>query len=153
MKKIVIVFAVFIYVLKGIAQEIDRSTRYEIKILEKLVVDITRKRHPIVFFDGLNKRKISLLERYSTLRRTNNMSEADFVFVKNKNKPFTAYKPTLALDFTSLKNCNYCIGVFSWKNGRPILILFEENLERFNILLPKEYRYFIESKSMVIGRK
>jgi hypothetical protein len=90
---------------------------------------------------------------YSNLRIVSNISEADFVFIKNKNKKYKAVKPTLALDFTSVRNCELCIGVFSWRNGRPILILFKENLQRFRIKLPKEYRYFIESKKYVIGKR
>jgi len=152
LKKFIAVILALLYVSFSFA-EVDRSTRYEIKILEKLVVDVTKKRHPYVYFDGLSRKKVRLIKRFSTLRETKNIKDADFVFVKNKKKPFKAIKPTLALDFASLKYCRYCIGVFSWKNGRPILILFKENLERFHIVLPEEYKYFIESKSLMIGKK
>ncbi|WP_457625591.1 hypothetical protein [Persephonella sp.] len=153
MRKVIVIITAFIYFFESFAQEIDRSIRYEIKILERLVMDITGKTHPSVYTDGLTSRKIYLLQMYSNLRIVSNISEADFVFIKNKNEKYKAVKPTLALDFTSVRNCELCIGVFSWRNGRPILILFKENLQRFRIKLPKEYRYFIESKKYVIGKR
>ncbi|MDQ7056548.1 MAG: hypothetical protein Q9M89_08920 [Persephonella sp.] len=153
MRKIVVFLAVFVYVLKGFPQEIDKSVLYEIKILEKLVIDVTKKRYPSVYFYGVKRERIFLINRYSTLRQAYSIDDADFVFLKNRKNPFKAEKPTLALDFRSLKNCSLCIGVFSWKNGRPILILFQENLNKFRIVLPEEYRYFIESKMINVGKR
>ncbi len=153
MKKILIVISVFIYVLKGVSQEIDRSVKYEMKILEKLVTDITGKRYPRVYFDGVSSQKVTLLVRFTTIKLAEDMQNADFVFIKNKTSKFNAVKPTIALDFVSVKNCSLCIGVFSWRNGRPILILFRENLQKFNIILPKEYKYYIESKKYIVGKK
>ncbi|MBK3332106.1 hypothetical protein GWK41_03370 [Persephonella atlantica] len=153
MRRLIILLAVFVYAVKGLSQEVDKSVLYEIKILEKLVIDVTKKRYPSVYFYGVKKEKIFLINRYSTLRQVYSIEDADFVFLKNRKNPFKADKPTLALDFRSLKNCGFCIGVFSWKNGRPILILFQENLEKFRIVLPEEYRYFIESKMMSIGKR
>ncbi|SNZ07823.1 hypothetical protein SAMN06265182_1038 [Persephonella hydrogeniphila] len=153
MKRLIVIIAAFVYFLESFAQEIDRSIKYEIKILERLVIDVTKKRHPSVYTDGLDNRKVYLLQMYSNLRIAPNITEADFVFIKNKKEKYNAIKPTLALDFTSIRNCDLCIGVFSWRNGRPILILFKENLQKYNIKLPKEYRYFIESKKYIIGKK
>jgi len=155
LKKLIVFIGALIYVYVSLAYgiDIDRSTRYEIKILEKLVIDITKKKHPAVYFEGLSRKKIRLIKKFSSLHEADNIEDADFVFVKDKKKPFNTEKPTLALDFVSLKYCKYCIGVFSWKNGRPILILFKENLEKFGIVLPEEYKYFIESKSLLLGKR
>lgn len=153
MKKAIILLSVFLYVFKGLSQEIDRSVRYEMKILERLVIDITGKRFPKVYFDGVSKKKIRMLTRFTTIREINNVSEADFVFIKNKTEKYIPVRPTMALDFISVKNCDLCIGVFTWRNGRPILILFRENLQKFDIVLPKEYKYYIESKKYIIGKK
>ncbi len=153
MKKVFIIFSVFLYVFKGFSQEIDRSLMYEMKILERLVIDITGKRYPKVYFDGVSEKKVSMLLRFTKIKMVNDMLKADFVFIKNKTKKFNAVRPTIALDFISIKNCDLCIGVFSWRNGRPILILFRENLQRFDIVLPKEYKYYIESKKYIVGKK
>jgi len=153
LKKAIILLSVFLYVFKGLSQEIDRSVRYEMKILERLVIDITGKRFPKVYFDGVSKKKIRMLTRFTTIREINNVSEADFVFIKNKTEKYIPVRPTMALDFISVKNCDLCIGVFTWRNGRPILILFRENLQKFDIVLPKEYKYYIESKKYIIGKK
>ena len=153
MKKVLITFSVFLYVFKGFSQEIDRSLRYEMKILERLVIDITGKKHPKVYFDGISEKKISMLLRFTTIKMVNDVSKADFVFIKSKTKEFKAIRPTIALDFVSIKNCDLCIGIFSWRNGRPILILFRENLQKFDIILPKEYKYYIESKKNIAGKK
>ena len=153
MKKITIILAIFLYVLKGFSQDIDKSVLYEIKILEKLVKDVTKKNRPSVYFYGVKEKKIILVKKHSSLKQADSIKDADFIFLKDRKVVFNADKPTLALDFTSLKNCRFCIGVFSWKNGRPILILFQENLNKFRIVLPKEYKYFIESKMLSIGKK
>ncbi len=141
------------YVLEAVGMEVDKSVIYEIKILDKLVRDITKKKHPSVYFLGVEGKKVSLILKLSALKQATNIEKADFIFLKNRNKKFYAYKPTLALDFGSLKHCRYCVGVFSWKNGRPILILFQENLNKFRIVLPKEYDYFIESRMINVGKR
>ncbi|WP_029521330.1 hypothetical protein [Persephonella sp. IF05-L8] len=152
MKKIVI-FLVFVYVLTAFAVDIDAATKLEIKILEKLVLDITGKKNPLVYFIGLSKKKVNLLTRYSVLKKAKTEASADFVFIKDINKKFYATKPTVALDYSSFKKCENCIGLFTWRNGRPILLLIEENLIKFHISLPEDYKYFIESKNFNIGKK
>jgi len=153
LRKLLVIFSVFLYVFKGYPQDIDKSLKYEMKILERLVIDITGKKYPKVFFDGVGENKIRMIIRFTTIKMVNNISKADFVFIKNKTRKYNAIKPTIALDFASVKNCDFCIGVFSWRNGRPILILFKENLQKFDIVLPKEYKYYIESKKYIVGKK
>ncbi len=153
MRRLLVILLTLVYVLGAIGQEIDKSVIYEVKILEKLVKDITKKKRPYVYFVGLKRQKVSVILKLSTLRQAVNIDKADFIFLKNRKRKFYAYKPTLALDFSSLRHCKYCIGVFSWKNGRPILILFQENLNKFRIVLPKEYDYFIESRMINVGKR
>ncbi len=139
--------------LTSFAGDIDPSIKYEIKILEKLVRDATKKEKPEVYFIGLSQRKIDLLITHTTLRKARDEKSADFVFIKNVKREFNAVKPTMALDYSSFEKCKDCIGLFTWRNGRPVLLLIEENLIKFHISLPEDYKYFIESKNFTIGKK
>ncbi len=139
--------------LIAFAADIDSAAKLEIKILEKLVLDVTRKKKPLVYFIGVPKKKIHLLTSYSSLKETKTEDKADFVFIQNIKKKFDATKPTMALDYSSFEKCENCIGLFTWRNGRPILLLIEENLLKFHISLPDDYKYFIESKNFNVGKK
>ena len=143
----------FLYVFDDqvIAQR-EEYLKYEIKILEKLIRDTTRKERPSVYIFCPKNTLKKHFNRFSSLRISESTNKADFIIVKNLTVPLNEKKPALALDFRSLKYCPYCIGIFSWKNGRPMLIIFKEVITEFNIKLPSEYNYFIDSRKNVFVR-
>ena len=129
----------------------DRAKIYEVRIIEKLIWDATKKSMPKVYIVAPDKEAETLrkdLIRYARkIKVVVSIDKADFILVKNVKKPIKINKPALALDFSSLEYCPVCIGVFAWKNGRPMLLLYRDKLLFFKIELPDDYKYFIEDKA------
>ncbi len=74
------------------------------------------------------------------------VNSASIIFVGNLTKQVKFNKPTFALDCKSLKYCPDCFGVFFWKNGRPMVVLFEEVIKRQGLKIPSKYNKYIDSK-------
>ncbi len=154
MRKIYMIFIFLIGLLiltltHSYANHSELAEEYEISIIEKLIIDSISKRNPYVYIYSEDKEKKekfkNKLKKFSkSLKTTSSLYKADFIIVLVLSKKKDFKKPALALDFKSLKYCLSCIGVFSWKNGRPNLILFKEKLDMLRIKLPQEYSYFIE---------
>ena len=152
MRKIylILAFCLIIFSLKfSYAHEHSLADQYEATIIERLIVDSTKKENPYIYIYSEDREKKELfkekIKKFAKhLKITSKLYKADFVIVLNLNRKKDFKKPSLALDFSALENCPSCIGVFSWKNGRPNLVLFKEKLIQMTIRLPKEYSYFIE---------
>ncbi|WP_457622455.1 hypothetical protein [Persephonella sp.] len=151
MKKVICIIIAFLYVQVSQAQQLEIYKMYEIKILSKLVTDVTKRKNPKVYFIGLDREEIRAFKNYTHLKITLSANDADFIFVKNLSSPLKINKPVFSLDFKSLKYCKNCFGVFSWRNGRPMLIIFREVINALKINLPEEYDYFIDSKKYILS--
>ena len=151
MKKVLFIFLALIYVNTSLAEHLEVYKMYEIKILSKLVKDVTRIKNPKVYFIGLDREEIKVFKKYTNIKVTLSIKDADFVFVKNLRRPLKINKPVFSLDFKSLKYCKNCCGVFSWRNGRPMLIIFKEVINSLKIHLPEDYDYFIDSKKYILS--
>jgi len=153
-KIISLIMVVFLCVFNDqVIAKREKYLKYEIEIIEKLIKDTTKKEKPYVYiFCPKNNLKKHFKHLSSSLRITEIIDKADFIVVKNLAVLLDEKKPALALDFHSLKYCPYCIGIFSWRNGRPMLIIFKEEIARFNIELPPEYNYFIDSRKNMFVR-
>ena len=133
----------------SLAYEFTLADQYEISIIERLIIDSVKKKNPYVYVYSENKNKKKFfyqkIKKFAkNIKLTSKLYKADFIIVLDVKKRKISQKPALALNFEAMKYCLSCVGVFSWKNGRPNLILFENKLEKFMIKLPKEYSYFIE---------
>ncbi len=151
MKRFIFIILALIYVHTSYGEQIEVYKLYEIKILSKLVTDVTKIKNPKVYFIGLDREEIKAFKKYTPIKTTYSVEDADFIFVKNLSRPLKINKPVFSLDFKSLKYCKNCFGVFSWRNGRPMLIIFKEVINSLKIHLPKEYDYFIDSKKYILS--
>ena len=151
MRKVLTLLTVFVYVFLCYGSPVEEYRKYEIRILTKLVKDVTKKNSPTVYFIGTDIKDIKLFKELSPLKVVKEIKNADFIFVKNLKKKIKLNKPTFALDFDSLKYCPDCFGIFSWRNGRPMLIIFKEIIHGSQITLPEEYKYFIDSRKYVLN--
>ncbi len=128
----------------------DKAKLYEAEIIEKLIIDATKKDKPGVYIIAPQAEKEAIekeLVLYAhKIKIVKTPDKADFLVVKHISRKITIKKPALSLDFYSFEFCPICIGVFAWKNGRPILLLYRDRLRYFKIKLPKDYDYFIEDQ-------
>ena len=131
------------------AHDLTLADRYEISIIERLIIDSVQKENPYVYVYSENENEEEIfkqkLKKFAkNIKLTSKLYKADFIIVLDMKKRKDFKKPALALDFEAIKYCLSCVGIFSWKNGRPNLILFKKKLEKLMIKLPKEYSYLIE---------
>ena len=119
------------------------------KDLAKFVSDITGKGNPKVCVVGSSQNDLNLFNG----AKKSNMSEinsADIVFVKNLQQNVSINnQKVVALDCKSLKYCPNCLGVFYFKNGRTMLVIFEEELKKLNLKLPSKYNNYIDSRQFL----
>ncbi|WP_456403135.1 hypothetical protein [Persephonella sp.] len=151
MRKLILLILTALCFASAFGEQLEGYKKYEVKILSKLVLDVTKKPKPKVYYIGLDGEDIKILKKSKDLSIVNDIKKADFVFVKNLSKDLKVKKPVFSLDFKSLKYCSSCFGVFSWRNGRPMLIIFEEAIKSMGIKLPEEYDYFIDSKKYLVS--
>ncbi|NPA52853.1 MAG: hypothetical protein GXO22_08155 [Aquificae bacterium] len=126
----------------------EQEIKIEVKILEKISVDIVKKNPVKVYVIGYNK---NYLKKYAKkLLVVENCNEADIIIAKENNEQLknTCKKkiPGIALNYLLLKENPNFIGALFWYKGRPNLVFISFRLEKFKIKLPKSYGRYIEEK-------
>jgi len=118
------------------------------RALAKFVGDITGKSSPKVCIVSSSKNDLNLFNSAKNANQSE-LNGADIVFVKNLQSNVNSGKIMIALDCKSLKYCPNCLGVFYVKNGRTMLVIFEEMLKKLNLKLPSKYNNYVDSKQYV----
>lgn len=119
----------------------DGSVKYEVKIIERLVLDITSKPNPKVC---VVEYPSSYIQQYAPSLTVTNCNQADIV-ISSSDKDLSYNKPVLVVGFPYIKDGDI-IGAIFWRKGRPQIILIEKNIQKFDINLPQEYRKYIIKK-------
>ncbi len=120
----------------------------EVKILEKISVDITKKKPAKVFVIGYDK---NYIKKYAKkLIVVDDCNKADIIIAKEeKDIIFSSCKkkiPGIALRYSLLKENKNFIGALFWYKGRPNLVFVSFRLKQFQIKLPKSYSKYIEEQ-------
>ena len=119
------------------------------KALAQFVSEITGKGNPKVCVVGSSQNDLNLFND-AKKANLNELNSADLIFVKNLSQKINvSNKKVIALDCKSLKYCPHCLGVFYVKNGRTMLVLFEEELKKSNLKLPSKYNNYIDSREFL----
>ncbi|WP_028950816.1 hypothetical protein [Sulfurihydrogenibium subterraneum] len=140
--KILLAF-ILVISFKALSQEDPVYT--EVKLLEKILLDITQKQ--AVYICIYDSEKVQYIQKYSTKIHITNCQNADII-LSNREIPYSN-KPVIALNEEILKQLQNAIGGLYWKKGRPQLIFLEDRLKKFDIQLPSEYdRFIIKSRNL-----
>ena len=149
----VIFFGVLILHTSSLAGELisvcSNKNNIKAKSLAKFVSDITGKGNPKLCVVGSSQNDLNL---FNNAKKTNKseLNSADLIFVKDLQKNINiSNKKIVALDCKSLKYCSNCLGVFYFKNGRTMLVIFEEELKKLNLKLPSKYNNYIDSRQFL----
>lgn len=132
----------FIVVISSFAE--DGAVKYEVKIIEKIVIDITGKENPKVC--TVNYPSV-YIQNYSSNLILTNCNQADIV-ISSSNRELNYNKPTIEVGTPQINNPNV-IGLIFWRKGRPQIIFIEKNLKKFDIQLPEEYKKYIIKKELI----
>ncbi|MFN4307383.1 hypothetical protein [Sulfurihydrogenibium azorense] len=138
MKTLKILLA-FILVISFKALSQQDLIQVEVKLLEKVLSDITQKQ--LIYVCIYDSEKIQYIQKYCTKIHITNCEKAD-VIISDREIPYNN-KPVIALNEEILKKLQNAIGGLYWKKGRPQLIFLEDRLKKFDIQLPSEYNRFI----------
>lgn len=144
MKTLKILLA-FILVISFKALSQEDPIQVEVKLLEKVLSDITQKQ--LMYVCIYDSEKIQYIQKYCTKIHITNCEKAD-VIISDREIPYNN-KPVIALNEEILKKLKNAIGGLYWKKGRPQLIFLEDRLKKFDIQLPSEYnRFIIKSENL-----
>lgn len=126
----------------------------EVKILQKLFLDILKKKEVRVFLVGDKRERYRKnIERFAKkLKVVDSCKDADITLIAGFVDKFPRDCLEGLLFSTKRENLfkfRNCLGAFYWKKGRPNLVLIRERLEKHRIELPSEYDRFIESEVKV----
>jgi len=134
-----------------IIKEFSDERELEIKILEKIFADITRKKQVRVVILGNKSTYFSEgIRRYARrLKETKTCKKADVVFLAGVYRGKLPGECGGKILFSSRRKDillrENCVGAFYWKKGRPNILFIRERLRKKGIKLPPEYNRFIES--------
>ncbi|WP_457639968.1 hypothetical protein [Persephonella sp.] len=123
--------------------QVAKEKLIEMKIIEKLVRDITGRSSAEVYIAGKDRELFEALKKSKIIKITDRPKKAEFIIILTGNTDKQYSRPSFALGYLAFKNCRWCIGGLYWRKGRPQLILVKEKLEKFGIKLPEEYRFYI----------
>lgn len=139
MFKTVIMLVVALY--WGIFAE-ETSVKYEVKIIERIVLDITGRVSPrvcVVDYPAVN------IQRFANSLIITSCSQADVV-ISSTDRLAGLDKPVIVVGTYPAKD-EGIIGAIFWKKGRPQIILIEKNIKKFEITLPEDYKKFLIRKN------
>jgi len=134
-----------------IIRDFSDERELEIKILEKIFTDITKKKRVRVVILGNKSEYFSEgIRKYSKrLRESRSCKKADIVFLAGVYRGKLPKGCGGKILFSSRKKDillrENCVGAFYWKKGRPNILFIRERLRKKKIKLPPEYNRFIES--------
>lgn len=114
------------------------SVRYEVKIIERIVLDITNKPNPKVC---VIEYPLSYIYKFATSLQITSCNQADVV-VSSTDKYISQDKPIILVGFFPTKDDDI-IGAIFWRKGRPQIIFIERNIKKFHINLPEDYKKFL----------
>lgn len=120
----------------------ETSVKYEVKIIERIVLDITGKITPrvcVVDYPAVN------IQRFANSLIVTSCSQADIV-VSSTDRLTGLDKPIIVVGTYPTKDEDI-IGAIFWKKGRPQIILIEKNIKKFEITLPEDYKKFLIRKN------
>ncbi|MCX7738983.1 MAG: hypothetical protein N2Z80_06180 [Hydrogenothermaceae bacterium] len=126
----------------------DNLAKYEAKIIEKIVVDITGKSNPKICVIDYPS---SYIQQYALSLILTNCTQADFI-ISSSDKRSDYNKPILVVGSTEFSSHDV-VGVVFWKKGRPQVLFINKNIRKFDIQLPEEYRKYIIRKEGTLNVK
>jgi hypothetical protein len=120
------------------------SDYVEVRLIEKILVDMTNKQPVNVCVINYDVNKIL---NYSTYLRITRCENADFMIIGKDGEELSYNKPAIVFDEDLVKRVKNAVGSLYWRKGRPQLIFIKSRLDRYRIQLPSEYKKYLIDES------
>jgi hypothetical protein len=130
----------FLSVLVVPAFSQSNSDYIEVRLIEKILTDMTNKQHVNVCVINYDASKIL---NYSTYLRITTCENADFMIIGKGFGEVNYNKPAMVFDEDLIKKVKNAVGALYWKKGRPQLFFIKNRLDKYRIQLPSEYRGYL----------
>ncbi len=117
--------------------------KLEAQILSSIAHTLVHKRNINICIDDKNLKGI---EKYSKTLKLVSCGKADIVFTSNDNEIDKKCKTSLifSTSYYLYEHSPMVVGAFFWQKGRPNIIFRKKQLEHLGIVLPKNFKKYVE---------
>jgi len=124
----------------------DSSLDLEVKILEKIISEVSLNKEKIIWSD--NKKICKAIEKKGLIKTTPECNKATIVVLKDiKNLPQECANSVIfVLDYELLSKIPKSFGAFFWKKGRPNIVILKSRLKSLFIQVSNDLDPYLEDK-------
>lgn len=124
----------------------DKSDNLQIKILEKIITEITVNKEMKVWSD--NKNILRMLKEHNKLKTTDNCEEATIIILQEHNKLISACssRAIFVLNYKLLSDIPQSFGALFWKKGRPNIVIIKSRIKAQSIQVSNDLNPYLEEK-------
>ncbi len=124
------------------------TLEHDVETFESIATAILEQEEATIYPAGDRIREI--IKRSKKLHYKRDCNKAELIIAENDavlpGECNHMYNRIFYNSYKSLKNSSHAIGAYYKHKGRNNLIFIEENLERLDITLPKQFDKYIESR-------
>ncbi|MCK9490844.1 MAG: hypothetical protein M0Q24_02045 [Sulfurimonas sp.] len=124
----------------------DSSLNLQVKILEKIISEISINKEKIIWSD--NKEISKAIENHKLLQTTPNCKKATIMILQDKNNlpKECSHCAIFVLDYALLSQVQKSFGAFFWKKGRPNIVILKSRLKSLLIQASSDLDPYLEEK-------
>ena len=124
----------------------DSSDTLQIKILEKIITEISVDKETKVWSD--NKNILRTLKEHNKLKTTDNCDEATIIILQEHNKLIKACssRAIFVLNYKLLSDIPQSFGALFWKKGRPNIVIIKSRIKAQSIQVSNNLNPYLEEK-------
>lgn len=124
----------------------DNSDNLRIKILEKIITEISIDKEMKVWSD--NKNILRTLKDHNKVKTTDNCAEATIIILQEQNNLINACskRAIFVLNYKLLSNIPQSFGALFWKKGRPNIVIIKSRIKAQSIQVSNDLKPYLEEK-------
>ncbi len=122
------------------------SIEYKVKILEKIVSEISLKEQITIWSD--DKKILSQLSSNNRFKTTTRCEEATFIILKERKQlsNLCSHSHIFVLNYKLLSDIPQSFGALFWKKGRANIVILEPRIKAQSISITKNLEPYLEEK-------
>jgi hypothetical protein len=124
----------------------DSSDTLQIKILEKIITEISVNNDMKVWSD--NKNILRILKEHNKLQTTDNCEEATIIILQEHDnlRKACSSRAIFVLNYKLLSDIPQSFGALFWKKGRPNIVIIKSRIKAQSIQVSNNLKPYLEEK-------
>ncbi|NOR58809.1 MAG: hypothetical protein GQ474_09840 [Sulfurimonas sp.] len=124
----------------------DSSDNLRIKILEKIITEISVDKKTKVWSD--NKNILRSLKEHNKLETTDNCEDATIIILQEYDNLIKACssRAIFVLKYKLLSDIPHSFGALFWKKGRPNIVIIKSRIKAQSIQVSNDLKPYLEDK-------